>query len=214
MIDRNHPAVEAVAREIYVHDAPSNDPQTWPPTPTALADDYRGAAIAALTAALPHLVSPDDPRPWEPLAPGDPLHAGDEVWRWWCGVSTRGTFDVQHPDSQVYTAERGHLGHRAIGTWCVRRRIPAPTPPAEEVELPGEYPAHLLDARGWDDERFAYMALDAGGHWCGVDQEGVARAWPIRWIAAFTLPDGTRARRDGDHADGKPRFVKVREGEK
>ena len=52
MIDRNHPAVEAVAREIYVHDAPSNDPQTWPPTPTALADDYRGAAIAALTAAV------------------------------------------------------------------------------------------------------------------------------------------------------------------
>ena len=86
MIDRNHPAVEAVAREIYVHDAPSNDPQTWPPTPTALADDYRGAAIAALTAALPHLVSPDDPRPWEPLAPGDPLHAGDEVWRWWLSL--------------------------------------------------------------------------------------------------------------------------------
>ena len=68
--------------------------------------------------------NPDDPRPWEPLAPGDPLHAGDEVWRWWCGVSTRGIFDVQHPDSQVYTAERGHLGHRAIGTWCVRRAAP------------------------------------------------------------------------------------------
>ena len=48
MIDHNHPAVEAVAREIYAHDAPSNDPQTWPPTPTALADDYRGAAIATL----------------------------------------------------------------------------------------------------------------------------------------------------------------------
>ena len=55
----NHPAVEAVAREIYVHDAPSNDPQTWPPTPTALADDYRGAAFAALTAALPHLTADD-----------------------------------------------------------------------------------------------------------------------------------------------------------
>ena len=139
MIDRNHPAVEAVAREIYVHDAPSNDPQTWPPTPTALADDYRGAAIAALTAALPHLVSPDDPRPWEPLAPGDPLHAGDEVWRWWCGVSTRGTFDVQHPDSQVYTAERGHLGHRAIGTWYVRRAI---------QELPTEDGVEIVPAGG------------------------------------------------------------------
>ena len=139
MIDHNHPAVEAVAREIYVHDAPSNDPQTWPPTPTALADDYRGAAIAALTAALPHLVSPDDPRPWEPLAPGDPLHAGDEVWRWWCGVSTRGTFDVQHPDSQVYTAERGHLGHRAIGTWYVRRAI---------QELPTEDGVEIVPAGG------------------------------------------------------------------
>ena len=51
----NHPAVEAAAREVYVHDAPSNDPQTWPPTPTALADDYRGAAFDALTTALPHL---------------------------------------------------------------------------------------------------------------------------------------------------------------
>ena len=62
-----------------------------------------------------------DPRLWEPLASGDPLHAGDEVWREWRGVSTRGIVDVQHPDSQVYTAERGHLGHRAIGTWYVRR---------------------------------------------------------------------------------------------
>ena len=70
------------------------------------------------------LFADEDDRPWEPLAPGDPLHAGDEVWRWWCGVSTRGIFDVQHPDSQVYTAERGHLGHRAIGTWCVRRAAP------------------------------------------------------------------------------------------
>ena len=55
----NHPAVEAAAREVYVHDAPSNDPQTWPPTPDALADDYRGAAFATLTAALPHLTADD-----------------------------------------------------------------------------------------------------------------------------------------------------------
>ena len=51
--------VEAAAREVYVHDAPSNDPQTWPPNPDALADDYRGAARAALTAALPHLTAED-----------------------------------------------------------------------------------------------------------------------------------------------------------
>ena len=59
MIDHNHPAVEAAAREIYVHDAPSNDPQTWPPTPDALADDYRGAARATLSATLPHLTAED-----------------------------------------------------------------------------------------------------------------------------------------------------------
>ena len=55
----DHPAVEAAAREIYVHDAPSNDPQTWPPTPDALADDYRGAAIATLTAAREHYTADD-----------------------------------------------------------------------------------------------------------------------------------------------------------
>ena len=212
MIDRNHPAVEAVAREIYVHDAPSNDPQTWPPTPTALADDYRGAAIAALTAALPHLVSPDDPRPWEPLAPGDPLHAGDEVWRWWCGVSTRGIFDVQHPDSQVYTGERGHLGHRAIGTWCVRRRIPAPTPPAEEVELPAEFGAVITDVE--IDEELEHDTIGrlirVGCCWYDDDENN----WVTADLAAFTLPDGTRARRDGEREDGEPRFVKVQEGEK
>lgn len=54
-----HPAVEAAAREFYVHDAPSHDPQTWPPTPTGLADDYRGSALDALTAALPHLTADD-----------------------------------------------------------------------------------------------------------------------------------------------------------
>mgnify|MGYP007131911221 CR=1 FL=1 len=212
MIDPNHPAVEAVAREIYAHDAPSNDPQAWPPTPTALADDYRGAAIAALTAALPHLVSPDDPRPWEPLAPGDPLHAGDEVWRWWCGVSTRGIFDVQHPDSQVYTAERGHLGHRAIGTWCVRRRIPAPTPPAEEVELPG-VPCALTDVR-LREALAAGVALWTGREVVVSGFNGCASAHPAQDLAAFTLPDGTRARRDGEHEDGTPRFVKAGEGEK
>lgn len=57
MIGHDHPAVEAAAREFYVHDAPSHDPQTWPPTPDALADDYRGAALAALSAALPDLTA-------------------------------------------------------------------------------------------------------------------------------------------------------------
>ena len=123
MIDRNHPAVEAVAREIYVHDAPSNDPQTWPPTPTALADDYRGAAIAALTAALPHLVSPDDPRPWEPLAPGDPLHAGDEARQEWYGVTRGGIVGRVDGNGDPWTAEGGYIGPILGGTWYVRRTV-------------------------------------------------------------------------------------------
>jgi len=57
----DHPAVEAGAREVYVHDAPSHDPQTWPPSPDALADDYRGVALAALSAALLHLTADDLP---------------------------------------------------------------------------------------------------------------------------------------------------------
>lgn len=91
---------------------------------------------------------------------------------------------------------------------------PAPTPPAVEVEMPTMHPAHLRDVEGWDGERFAYMALNADGRWCGVDQDGVARVWPLRWIAAVTLPDGTRARRDGERPDGEPRFVKTQEEEK
>ena len=103
-------------------------------------DNTLAALRAAFDAGREHeRTNPADDRPWEPLAPGDPLHAGDEVWRWWCGVSTRGTFDVQHPDSQVYTAERGHLGHRAIGTWYVRRAI---------QELPTEDGVEIVPAGG------------------------------------------------------------------
>ena len=96
----------------------------------------------------------------------------------------------------------------AITVW------PAPTPPAEEITLPTEHPAHLTDVETEYCARCAYMALDRDGDWCGVDRQGVLRDWVPRDITAFTLPDGTRARRDGEHADGTPRFVKVREEEK
>ena len=88
------------------------------------------------------------------------------------------------------------------------------TETAEEVELPGERPAHLLDVEITGRAKCVHMELDRYGYWIGVDQEGYPRQWPLRWIAAFTLPDGTRARRDGEHEDGEPRFVKVQEGEK
>lgn len=86
---------------------------------------------------------------------------------------------------------------------------PAPIPPAEEVELPTEHPAHLTDVEIDDGDACAYMALDTDGHWCGVSTQGRLRALRSHNLAAFTLPDGTRARRDGKHGDGRPRFVKV-----
>lgn len=196
----DHPLTETAAAELW--DTHAADTVPW--------DDWYGGSRRALTAMLRaafdagrehERTNPDDPRPWEPLAPGDPLHAGDEVWRWWCGVSTRGTFDVQHPDSQVYTAERGHLGHRAIGTWCVRRRIPAPTPPAEEVELPSE-PCVLTDVQLRDG---VALWTDLVAVATGFNRRAVTI--PNNDLAAFTLPDGTRARRDGEHEDGTPRFV-------
>ena len=91
----------------------------------------------------------------------------------------------------------------------------APTPPAEVVELPTRRPAHLTDveAGGVDGVACAYMALDLDGDWIGVGEDGMLRVWRPRRIAAFTLPDGTRARRDGNHEDGTHRFVKVGEGD-
>ncbi len=86
------------------------------------------------------------------------------------------------------------------------------TPPAEEVDL-GAF-------EFGDKVTNALIPEIAAGHqtllYLGSEtwaRHG-ARVCQTTHIAAFTLPDGTRARRDGEHADGTPRFVKVREGEK
>ena len=92
---------------------------------------------------------------------------------------------------------------------------PAPTPPAVEVEMPTEHPAHLTDVVETEGgDHIAYAALNVEELWCGVDQDGYLHTLTPELIAAFTLPDGTRARRDGDHANGEPRFVKTQEEEK
>lgn len=123
---------------------------------------------------------------------------------------------------------RGRAHHRDLdGEWCTEVGLiliwdhlradrpdaltiwPAPTPPAEEVELPSRHPAHLLDVETDDGHACAYMALDLDGDWIGVDQNGRYRVCHRTMLAAFTLPDGTRARRDGEREDGTPRFVKV-----
>ena len=148
-----------------------------------------------------------DPRPWqdctrEDICAGDLVEArrGDQLY---VGVSHQ-----QDEDGNWYT-EGGHM--LTLRDHWPLRRIPAPTPPAEEVELPTEHPAHITDVETEHCARCAYMALDRDGDWCGVDRQGVLRDWVPRDITAFTLPDGTRARRDGEHEDGTPRFVKVQE---
>ncbi|MDO4240861.1 hypothetical protein [Micrococcus sp.] len=78
--------------------------------------------------------------------------------------------------------------------------------PAEEVELPGE-PCVLTDVR-LREALATGLALWTGLEVVAVGFDGCALVYPTWDITAFTLPDGTRARRDGDHADGGPRFVK------
>lgn len=81
---------------------------------------------AVLTAALNHpdapgLFADDDPRPWEPLAPGDPLHAGDEVKRVAFGATITAVVGRVDPEGDPWTAEDGFIGRRRHGAWHVRR---------------------------------------------------------------------------------------------
>ena len=90
----------------------------------------------------------------------------------------------------------------AITVW------PAPTPPAEEVELPTEFGAVITDVEDWNGatyDRLAFLGL--------AFEDSVDKVHPDE-LTAFTLPDGTRVRRDGEYENGEPRFVKVREEEK
>ncbi|WP_139343222.1 hypothetical protein [Fictibacillus arsenicus] len=88
----------------------------------------------------------------------------------------------------------------------------APTPPAEEVEMSG-VPCVLTDVQ-FREVLAAGVALWTGLEAVVAGFNGRAVVVPASDLAAFTLPDGTRARRDGNHGDGTPRFVKVREVEK
>ena len=94
----------------------------------------------------------------------------------------------------------------AITVW------PAPTPPAEEVEILTAPGAVITDVEDWHGDMCASMVLSKAGRWRGIDQDACLRDWRPHYLAAFTLPDGTRVRRDGERPDGAPRFVK--EGEK
>lgn len=153
-----------------------------------------------------------------PAGHGAPHHDGDQI---------RPDDFVMQVDAGGYV--RAAIAHHQDGvrdwmtedshviTWAAIRADrpdaltiwPAPTPPAEEVELPSEHPAHITDVETDDGHGCAYMALDHDGDWCGVSTTGMFLDRRPQDLAAFTLPDGTRARRDGDHPDGKPRFVKA-----
>ena len=100
-------------------------------------------------------------------------------------------------------------------TWAAARAArpdavtvwPAPTPPPEEVQLPGE-PRRLTDVALSGGEKIAEAA------WTGAvllyARHPLATnlvVAPADQIEQWTL-DGTRARRDGERPDGEPRFVK------
>ena len=210
MTTNDHPLTEAAAAELTKKFMPGVGFQMLASvSPEDLTEYARLAYDAGREHEREHADPHRDPRPWqdctrEDICAGDLVEARDE------GILEIGIAHHQGRKGDWYT----ELGYPLTSgdDWPLRR-IPAPTPPAEEITLPTEHPAHITDVETEYCARCAYMALHRDGDWCGVDQEGVARAWPIRWIAAFTLPDGTRARRDGENADGTPRFVKVQEAQ-
>ena len=88
---------------------------------------------------------------------------------------------------------------------------PALTPPAVEVEMPTEFGVVITDPRwgGWSYARAVHLGE---GVWAAEITPGAnVHTHLLRDLISATLPDGTRARRDGEHADGTPRFVKTQE---
>lgn len=148
----------------------------------------------------------EDVRPWEPL--DGPPRVGDEVRQERVGFTITGVVVRVDGDGYPWAADGIFIGDINEGTWYVRR-IPAPTPPAEEVELPTE-PCVLTDVR-LREALVVGVALWTGLEVAAAGFNGLAAVHPVSDLTAFTLPDGIRARRDGERAGGEPRFVKTQE---
>lgn len=171
MIDRNHPAVEAAAREIYVHDAPGNDPQAWPPAPPALADDYRGAARDVLVAALPHLANPVDARPWEPLS-GGRVYVGDEVRRDYLGTTTTAVVGRVDDEGDPWTDEGRVIGILDEGTWYVRRTVQdLPTNPGAVI-VPADGHEYIEATMRGETVRAREATRSGAGGWYAAWRSG------------------------------------------
>lgn len=138
---------------------------------------------------------------------------------------------VMQVDWDGYT--RAGIAHHqdGDGDWCTENSVsitwaasradrpdaltvwPAPTPPAEEVELSDEFGAVILNPR-WGVRSYTRAVHLGEGVWAAEITPG-AQVYThlVRDLRSATLPDGTRARRDGEHANGEPRFVKVQESD-
>ncbi|MCV7565088.1 hypothetical protein M3E78_005695 [Micrococcus luteus] len=148
---------------------------------------YRNRVTPALRAALNH-----------PDAPGlftdeDALRAARE--QGWDQAVDWIKRDQGGPSGRTTNARKANPHRRA--------------PHAEEVELPTE-PCVLTDVR-LREALVAGVALWTGLEVVAAGFNGLAAVHPVSDLTAFTLPDGIRARRDGDHPDGEPRFFKTQE---
>lgn len=204
MTTTNHPLTDTAAAELWDEHIPGGKVHYigWGTFPEPTLRHFTAIIRAAYDAGREHereRTDPfHDPRPWQDCTRED-ICAGDLVearrgYMLYTGVAHR-----RDMRGNWYTKLDYPLSYD--DEWTLRR-IPAPTPPAEVVELPTEFGAVITNVEDNNGQTYDRMLFD-GTCYC---HKGMARALEDVW--AFTLPDGTRARRDGDSADGTPRFVK------
>lgn len=201
--------VEAAARA--THSAAA-----WPSTPGIIKDCWRRYARAALTAALA-VAHPAEPLARTLLAVpkghGAPHHdagrikADDYVAQVDKSGSIRaGIAHHQDEDGDWQTEKDVCI---TLAVWRADRPDaltvwPAPTPPAVEVEWEPQFGDIITDIRYGAAGRLDRLVNAGAVGW--ADEAG--HFWYLTDFTAFTLPDGTRVRRDGEHANGEPRFVR------